>query len=105
MRLVPALLLGSLAACATVDRASETATRNAAKSTINAVVKDRAPGMDLEPISDCVIENATRGELLSLASAALTGVLQSTVSTVLEISGRPGTILCLSRAGLGQLTI
>lgn len=104
MRLASVLLLGSLAACATIDRASEATTRNAAKTAINTVMEERVPMADLEPISDCVIENATRGEILSLASAALTGIMQSTVSTVLEIVGRPGSILCLSKAGLGRIS-
>ncbi len=105
MRLVAAALLGSLAACATVDRVTETTTQNAAKAAVRQVAQDRAPGVNVEPLTDCVIDNATSGEILALASTAVTGVTQSTVSTVAEITGRKRTVLCLSKAGLSQLSL
>jgi len=105
MRVGLILCMGLLSACATVDRVTETTTRQSAKTAVNAVVQDRMPGINVEPVSDCIIDNATRGELLALAGTAVTGVTRTTVSTVVEISGRPDTVVCITKSGLGQIKL
>ena len=105
MRLAALPLLVMLSACASLDTAADTATRNSAKTAINAVLDARLPGVNAAPITDCVIDNATRGEILVFASAAVTGVTQSTVSSVVEITRRTPTLLCITKAGLGTVTL
>jgi hypothetical protein len=70
-------------------------TRNAAKSVVNDVIQDKAPGVNAEPVTDCIIDNATGSEIVDIAGAALTGVSDTTVALVLEIATRPDTITCL----------
>ncbi|MBZ0128675.1 MAG: succinate dehydrogenase [Rhodobacteraceae bacterium] len=104
MRFGLVLCLALLSGCATVDRVTTDTTRRSAKAAINTVVADRAPGVNVEPISDCIIDNATRGELLGIASTAVTGITDTTVSTITEIAGRPRTLVCITKTGLGHIT-
>ncbi|MEM9707161.1 MAG: hypothetical protein AAF871_00085 [Pseudomonadota bacterium] len=78
--------------------------RDAAKSAVRPVLEERFPGVPLEPATDCVIDNATAGEILSLASdAALGRPDEGTVETVVTILARPETIACLATEGLPVL--
>lgn len=78
--------------------------RDAAKSAVRPVLEDRFPGVPLEPATDCVIDNATAGEIISLAADAATGRPdEGTVETVLTIASRPETIQCLAVEGLPVL--
>ncbi len=83
MRVGLMLCMGLLTACATVYRVAETTTHQSAKTVANAVVADR----------------------LSTASAAVTGATRTTVSTVVEISGCPVTVVCITKIGLGQIKL
>lgn len=103
MRVCLVLCLALVSGCATVDRVTTDTTRRSAKTAINTVVSERMPGANVEPVSDCIIDNATRGELLGLASTAVTGITNSTVSTITEISGRPKTLACITLTGLGHI--
>ena len=67
------------------------------------IVAQYLPGPGAEAITDCVIDNASAGEILQLARAAATGPDDSTVQVVLEISRRPETINCISRDGLSAV--
>lgn len=77
--------------------------RDAAKRSVNPVIAARFPGVPLEPATNCVIENATAGEILQLASAAGTGANDSATRLVLEIAQRPDTIRCIATEGLPVL--
>lgn len=90
-----------LAACS--PQMQDELTRDAARTAIRPVLEQRFPGIPLEPASDCVIENATSGELLSLASDAVTGPTANTSEIVSDIVSRPATIECLARQGLPAL--
>ncbi len=70
-------------------------TRNAAKSVVNDVIEDKAPGVNAAPVTDCIIDNATGSEIVEIAGAAVTGVTDTTVALVLEITTRSDTITCL----------
>ena len=105
MRVGLILCLAFVASCATVDRVTTDTTRRSAKAAINTVVAERMPGVNVEPVSDCIIENATTGELFGIASAAVTGITRTTVSTISEIAGRPRTLVCITKTGLGQITL
>lgn len=100
MRWVVMLLL-PLGACAEVQ--NEIA-RDAARSAVRPVLQENFPGVPLEPATDCIIDNATAGEIISLAGDAAQGRPDAgTVETVLEIATRPETITCLATQGLPVL--
>ena len=97
------LVLGLLlAACDTPF--GEQATRAAAKQVVNEVVAEQAPGVNAAPITDCIIDNASGSEIRALAGDAVTGVTPQTVSLVLQIAARPGSVSCLVEAA-GPLVI
>lgn len=95
------VLVLALAAC--TPQMQDELTRDAARTAIRPVLEQRFPGVPLEPASDCVIDNATSVELLSLASDAVTGPTASTVQVVGNIAARPETIQCFVNEGLPVL--
>lgn len=95
------LCLALLAGCAEVQ--NEVA-REAARNAVRPVLADRLPGVPLEPATDCIINNATAAEILSLAGDAAQGAPDAgTVDTVIAIGTRPETITCLATEGLPVL--
>ena len=97
MRLALFLIL-ALSACTSQMR--DELTRDAAKSAVRPVLQERFPGVPLEPATDCIIDNASADEILTLAGDAVTGPTASTVEIVGNIATRPGTINCLASEGL-----
>ncbi|MCV6591952.1 MAG: hypothetical protein OIF48_03300 [Silicimonas sp.] len=97
--LLPFALL--LAAC-TAEQQNDLA-RDAAKTAVRPVLADRLPGVPVDPAVDCVIDNATAGELLSLAGDAVTGPTANTVEITSDILARPETLTCLATQGLPPL--
>ena len=101
MRPEPFLMLALLAACNT-PLADEVA-RGAARSAVNPVLAQRFPGIPLEPATNCVINNATAPEIISLATSARGGVTDASTRLVLDIARRPDTLNCLATEGLPVL--
>lgn len=95
------LLLTALAACTTAQQ--DELTRDAAKRAVRPVLAERLPGVPVEPATDCIIDNATSREILSLAADAVTGPTANTVEIVSDIATRPETIRCLATEGLPAL--
>lgn len=89
----------SLSACMQTDLVDDVS-RRAAKSVVNPILAQRLPGVPTEPMTDCVIDNATSGEILTLARAAAIGIQPDTYDTVLGIAKRPETIQCIATNGL-----
>ncbi len=87
-----------LAAC--TPEGQDMVARETAKSVINPILAQRFPGVPLAPISNCVIDNATGPEIVTIASAAVTGVTPTTTQTTVRILQRPATIDCIARQGL-----
>lgn len=83
-----------LAACApgTQDRIAREAARNA----VRPILADRFPGLPLEPLTDCVIDNASSSELAGLARTQVTGLTLDAINTITGIATRPDTVQCLS---------
>lgn len=93
----------ALSGCAEVQ--NEIA-REAARNAVRPVLAERLPGVPLEPATDCIINNATAGEILSLAGDAAQGAPDAgTVDTVLAIGTRTETITCLATEGLPALLL
>ncbi len=101
MRPEPVLMLAFLAACNT-PLADEVA-RGAARSAVNPVLAQRFPGIPLEPATNCVIDNASANEILTLATTARQGVTEASTRIVLDIARRPDTLNCLATDGLPVL--
>ena len=99
-RLIPFLFFG-LAACS--PGFQDELARDAAKNAVRPVLQDRFPGVPVEPATNCVIDNASSSEILSLAADAVTGPTASTVETVTRIVARPETLTCLATEGLPSL--
>lgn len=93
----------TLAACAATNDAVDNVARDRAKTVVDGVVEDKFPGVNVAPVTDCVIDAASASEIISIGSASVTGVTQSTVETVLEIASRPEAVNCIAENGLSLL--
>lgn len=97
---IPALVaLMGLSACGDDGLADQLA-RSQAKSAVSPVLAERFPGVPLEPATDCVIDNASAGEILQLAKASVTGLGPNDTQLVVDIATRPDTLECLLKNGL-----
>ncbi|MEX0368245.1 MAG: succinate dehydrogenase [Ruegeria sp.] len=104
MRIAPALIVPALlAGCTAANDAADVIARERAKSVVNGVVADRFPGLNAAPITDCIIDAASAGEIVQIAGASVTGVTQSTVQQVVEISSRPEAVQCIAENSIALL--
>lgn len=101
MRIVCILALATMLGCTAADQ--DAFARDAAKRAVRPVVADVAPGVPTEPAVDCVIDNATRSEVLNLAADAVTGATASTLEMVAQISTRPAVTTCFAKEYVGVL--
>lgn len=74
--------------------------REAARSVVDAEVRRRFPGAPVKPVTDCVIDNATAAEILTVATAAATGPDARTAQVVGGVLQRPETLRCLAEGAL-----
>lgn len=75
--------------------------RSGAKTVVNGIVASRYPGVDASVATDCIIDNASASEIVSIGQAALVGTTDATTSLVLEIAQRPDTVSCIAGDTLG----
>ncbi len=92
-------IVAATAACTTNPDFADSLARESAKSVVSGIIATRFPGLQVAPVTDCVIDNATSSEIILIARAALTGPDAETTSTVVSIAGRPETIRCIAQAG------
>lgn len=90
-----------LAGCTTAQQ--DDLTRRAAKNAVRPVLAQKLPGVPVEPATDCIIDNASSKQLLSLAADAVTGPTASTAQIVTNILSQPATLTCLATKGLPVL--
>jgi len=74
--------------------------RNAAKRVVTPIVEEKFPARNATLYTDCIIENATTKEIVTLARATLLGVGNRTLDTVVTIATRPNTLTCILKAEL-----
>lgn len=98
-----AILLALLTACTAANDAADAVARDRAKAVVNGVVQDKFPGLKAAPITDCIIDAASAGEIISIASASVTGITESTAETVLEIARRPEAVTCIAENSIKLL--
>ncbi|WGI23142.1 succinate dehydrogenase [Amylibacter sp. IMCC11727] len=101
--LIAAALVLVTASCDTAQEAVTKGTRDTAKTVVNQVVETRFPGVNAAPITDCIIDNASVSEILTIAKASVVGIQQDTVDTVVGISQRPETAACIAKNSLKLL--
>ena len=90
------LVVGAMVALAACDTPIGTeVARASARSVVNDVVESRFPGVPITPVTDCIINNATGSEIVSIAQDAVVGQPSpETVQLVLQIATRPDTVTC-----------
>jgi len=101
--LIGGALIAGLSACGAARDVADALARDRAKTVVNSVVAERFPGVNPAPVSDCIIDAASAGEIISIASAAGTGVTQSTAQEVIEIAQRPEAVQCIARNSITLL--
>ncbi|MCP5086793.1 MAG: succinate dehydrogenase [Rhodobacteraceae bacterium] len=103
MRIIVLAFLVALAGCSAGQAVVDEAARSAAKSVVTPIVEKNFPGLPASKISDCVIDNASAGEIFTLAKATQLGVTPKTTQTVVDIASRPDTLKCISTVTLTEL--
>lgn len=96
-------LTAALSGCLSTDELVEASAQSAAKTVIKSVIADKLPGVDVDDAVDCVVENATTDQIVDIAKASVTGIDDSTVSTVTSIASQPETISCIAQSELSGL--
>ena len=91
-------LSGLLAACTSGDPITDV-TRQVARSVVTPVVQRFFPGPTSAAVTDCILNNASRDELISLARDVAVEAGTSTIQTVLVIAQRPETVQCIVQSG------
>ena len=98
IRIVIPLCL-ALGACTTIQETADQAGRDAAKTIMPetlAVFFPDVPKAFYTPFTNCVVDNADKSEVQSLAGDAVVGVDADTAAVVRTILERPETQQCLS---------
>lgn len=90
-----------LSACLDGATSVDDVARAGAKTVVNGIVAARFPGVDASVATDCIIDNASAAEIVTIGQAALTGTTEATTSLVLEIGQRRETVACIAEDTLG----
>lgn len=70
----------------------------AARAIILPVVEEKAPGAAAVVLTDCIVQNASPAELVTIAGANAGAVPPETVLLISEILARPETTACATSA-------
>lgn len=98
MRLPATLaLIALISGCAAANQAADAVARDRAKVMVIGVVEQRFPGVNAAPVTDCIIDAASAGEILTIARASATGVTPETVEQVVTIAQRPEAVRCIAQ--------
>lgn len=93
-----------LTACVgSLQDAADQIARDQARTYVNQEVQSRFPGVNAEPITDCVINNASAQEIVSIAGGIALGNTETASNTVSTILQRPSTLQCTASGALGPL--
>lgn len=83
-----------LTACVGFQDVADQFAREQARQFVNAEISQRFPGVDATPITNCVIDNASAQEIVTIGGGIALGNTQAASSTVSEILQRPATLQC-----------
>lgn len=104
MKWLPLLALPMLlSGCDAANDAADAIARDRAKTVVNGIVENRFPGVSAAPITDCIIDAASAGEIISIARDSVGGVQPATVDLVVDIAGRPESVQCIAENSLTLL--
>jgi hypothetical protein len=103
MRLTIALTLGlmALGGCSELSVEGDRLARDTAKGVVNGVVASRFPGVNVTPLTDCIIETASISEVYLIAEAAVLGPNPGTTQLIMDIAQRPATVNCATEKAFG----
>lgn len=93
----------AVTACDVAEQVAQQTVRQEAKGVVNGLVAEKLPGMNAAPVTDCIIDNASTQEILTIGGAAVTGLTPSVTQLVLDIAKRPDTVRCIAGNGFGVL--
>ena len=96
-----------LSACAETQGVADALARQSAKTAVNTALSSRFPNVPaglVTPFTDCVIENASAAEIISLSTAAVAGLEDEVVRLTGEVLSRAPTQTCVARASVDALT-
>lgn len=95
------LATGLVAGCS--PQSQDQLARGAAKSVVARAATERLPGVPVEPYTDCIIDNASSRQILTLAADTVTGPTASTWEVISGIARKPATLECFLRAGMSGM--
>lgn len=93
----------ALGACEATNQVADTLARERAKAVVNSVVTQRFPGVNAAPVTDCIIDAASAGEIVRIAGASVTGVTPEVAQEVIGIARRPEATRCIAQNSLTLL--
>lgn len=94
IRALALLSILSLTACVGFQDVADQLAREQARQYVNAEVQNRFPGVDATPITNCVIDNASAQEIITIAGGIALGNTDAASGTVSTILQRPATLQC-----------
>ncbi|MBE0412015.1 succinate dehydrogenase [Yoonia sp.] len=97
--------LAALGACSELSAEGDRIARASAKGVVNGVVANQFPGMNVAPITDCIIDNAAISEVYMIAEAAVVGPTPATSQLILDIAQRPATVECAANTALDSVLL
>ncbi|OAN85089.1 hypothetical protein A8B78_06130 [Jannaschia sp. EhC01] len=83
-----------MTACVGFQDVADQLARQQARTFVNAEVESRFPGVDATPITNCVIDNASAQEIVTIAGGIALGNTEAASNTVSTILQRPATLQC-----------
>lgn len=95
-----AVLALPLAGCIAVQDAADQIAREQARAYVDAEVSRRFPGVNARPITDCVIDNATAQEIVTIAGGVALGRTEAATETVSTVLTRPQTLRCAAEGSI-----
>jgi len=101
MRVLPLCLLAS--GCVAVQDVADQLARDQARAVVNSEVERRFPGVNAAPVTDCVIDNASAQEIVTIAGGVALGNDAAATQTISDILSRPPTTRCVASNALSLL--
>lgn len=92
----------ALGGCSAGENMVHEQSRTAAKRIVTPIVTDKFPARNAALYTDCIIDNASTKEIVTLARATLLGLTDNTINTVVTVATRPNTLTCILKAELAS---
>ncbi|MEJ6393724.1 succinate dehydrogenase [Gymnodinialimonas sp. 2305UL16-5] len=96
--LLPCVAFGLSACVGNVQGAADQVARDQARLVVNSEIARRAPGVDVQALTDCVIDNASASEIVTIAGGYAVGNTSAASNTITGILERRDTIRCTAGA-------